>query len=61
MPGHPAGHGVDRVFHVDAALLEDVGQLPCRVLRLGDRQPVAGDDDHPLRVGEQRAEVLGRG
>ena len=61
MPWHPPRHRVDRVLDVDAALLEDVGQLPCRVLRLGDRQPVSRNDDHPLRVGEQRAEVLGRG
>ena len=27
VPGHPAGDGVDRVLHVDAARLEELGEL----------------------------------
>ena len=51
--GHPAGDRVDRVVDLDAALAEHVDELAQRVLRLGDRQAVAGHDDHP--VGVRRA------
>ena len=61
MPGHAAGDWMDGVLDVHPAPLEHVGQLARCVLRLRDRQAVAGDDDHALRVGEQGAEVLGRG
>ena len=40
-PGHPAGDGVDGVVDLDAALEQHVDQLPQRVLRLGDGEPVA--------------------
>jgi len=49
---HPTGDRVDRVLDLDAALLQLVGQLPHRMLALGDREPVAGDDDDLARVGE---------
>ena len=45
MAGHPAGDRVDGVLDVDPALLEELGELADRVLRLGDREPVAGHDD----------------
>ena len=41
VPRHPAGDRVDRVLDVDAALLEELGQLADRVLGLGDREAVA--------------------
>ena len=38
-----------------------ISYLPLGSLaRLRNREAIARDDDHPLRVGEQRAEVLGR-
>ena len=50
--GHAARHRVDRVVHAHAALLELVGQLAHRVLRLGHRHAVPGRH-HDLRgVGE---------
>jgi hypothetical protein len=39
---HAAGHRVDGVRDLDAASLEQVRQLADAVLRLGDRQAVAG-------------------
>ena len=57
--GHAAGDRVDRVLDLDAFLLELVGQLADRVLRLRDRHPVAGDDDHFVGVGEHRGDVVG--
>ena len=56
---HPAGDRVDRVLHVDAALLEQLGQLAHRVLGLGDREAVARDDDHVLGVGQLDRDVVG--
>ena len=41
-----------------SALLELVGELADGVLGLRDREPVAGDDDHAVGVGEQDADVL---
>ena len=61
MAGHAAGDRVDCVLDVDTALLELVGELADRVLRLRDRQAVARDDDHPVRVGEHHRHVLGGG
>ena len=43
------------------ALAEHVDQLAQGVLGLGDRQPVARDDDHPVGVAEQDRDVLGAG
>jgi hypothetical protein len=45
-PGIRPGDRVDRVLHVDARDLEELGQLADGVLGLGDREPVARDDDH---------------
>ena len=56
---HPARDRVDRVLHRRRRALEEVGQLAHRVLRLGDRQPVARDDDDLLRVGEHDRGVVG--
>ena len=58
--GHPARDRVDRVVDVDAALLELVGELLDRVLGLGDRHAVAGDDDDRVGVAELDRGVLGR-
>ena len=41
MPRHPAGDGMDRVLDVDAALLEQFGQLADGVLGLGHGEAVA--------------------
>ena len=60
MPGHPAGNRVDRVLHVDAARLEELGQLADPVLGLRDREAVARDDDDPLGVGELDGGVVDR-
>ena len=59
MARHPARDGMDRVLDVNPPLLEHVSELSRCVLRLRHGQPVTGDDDHPLRVGEQRAQVFG--
>ncbi len=40
-------------------LLEELGELAHAVLRLGDRQAVAWDDDHVLGVGELDRDVVG--
>ncbi len=60
-PGHPARHRVDRVVDLDAPVAQHVDQLAQRVLRLGDGQPVAGHDDHPVGVAQQDRDVLGPG
>ncbi len=59
MARHPAGDGVDGVAHRDAACFEQLGELADGVLGLGDRQPVAGDDEDLVGVGEQDGDVLG--
>ena len=58
VPRHPAGDRVDRVLHVDAALLEQLGQLADGVLGLGDREAVARDHDHVLGVGQLDRDVV---
>ncbi len=58
MPRHPPGDRVDRVLDVDAALLEQLGQLADRVLRLGDGQAVARHDDDVLRVGQLDRDIV---
>ena len=49
---HSPGHRMDCVRDVDPAGLEQVGQFAYAVLRLRDRQAVAGDDDDLAGVGE---------
>jgi hypothetical protein len=61
VPWHAAGHRVDRVAHVDVAVLEQIGELARHVLRLCDRESVARHDDHPLGEGERDRDVLGAG
>ena len=61
MAGHPAGDRMDGVGHFDPPLLEQLRELARGMLRLRDGQPVARHDDDPLGVGEQRADVFGRG
>ena len=46
MARHAARDRMDRVLHLDAARLEQVGELAGRVLGLRDREPVAGHDHH---------------
>ena len=58
-PGIRPGDRVDRVLHVDAALLEQLGQLADGVLGLGDREAVARHDDHVLGVGQLDRDVVG--
>ena len=45
--------------HLDALRLEQVGERAHVVLRLRDREPVAGDEDDLVRVGEHHGDVLG--
>ena len=59
--GHPAGDRVDRVVDLGAARDQQVDQLAQRVLGLGDREAVAGHDDHPVGVAEHDRDVLGAG
>ncbi len=56
---HPARHRVDRVADPDPVPLELVGELLHRVLGLGDRHPVAGDEDDRVGVAELDRGVLG--
>ena len=58
-PGMRPGDRVDRVADPHAALLELVGELLDRVLGLGDRHPVAGDEDDRVGVAELDRGVLG--
>ena len=60
MARHPPGDRVDGIFDPHALLLEQVGHLAQRMLRLGDRHAVAGDDDHLLGLLHQEGGVLGR-
>ena len=61
---HVAGHaprdGVNRVLHLHAPSLEQVGELAHGVLGLGDGEPVAGDDHDLAGVREHDGEVVGR-
>ena len=45
-PGMRPATGWIAYFDLDALRLEQVGELAHGVLRLRDRQPVAGHDDH---------------
>ncbi len=45
-------------FHLHASPLPLIRRLLDLVLRTRDRHPVAGDEDHQLREGQQRREVL---
>ena len=58
MTGHPTRHGVDRVLHLNAPALEQIGELAHRVLGLGDREPVAGHDHHLAGVGQHDGQVV---
>ncbi len=59
VPGHAARDRVDRVFDADAVLLEHVAHLAQRMLRLGDRHAVAGNDDDAVGLLQQEGRVLG--
>ena len=56
--GHAPGHRMDGVRDLDPTLLEQVGQLAHRVLRLRHGEAVARNDDHLLRVGELDGRVV---
>ena len=56
---HPAGDGMDRVADLDAALLEQVGQLAHVVLGLRHGHPVSGYEDDLVRVGQHDGDVVG--
>ena len=58
VPRHPPGDRVDRVLHVDAPVLEELGELADRVLGLRDGEAVARDDDDRARVGELDRRVV---
>ncbi len=53
MAGHAAGHRVDAEAHVDALAAQRLRDLEDRVLRLGNRHTVTGDDHDLLRVRQQ--------
>ena len=42
---HPAGHRMDRIADLAAVLLDQLGEFTDLVLRLGNCQAVARDDD----------------
>ena len=58
MTRHAARHGMDRVLHVHAPILEEVRQLAETVLSLGHGQTVAGHDDDRSRVTKHHRQVL---
>ena len=60
MAGHAAGDRMDGVFDLDAGGLQLVGHLAQRMLGLGHRHAVAGDDDHLRGVLEDEGGVFGR-
>ena len=57
--GHPSGDRMDRVLHLDAALLELIGEFAHAVLRLRDRHAVAGHDDDLIGVRGTARDVVG--
>ena len=59
-PGMRPATGWMAYLHLDALLLEQLGQLAHVVLRLRHRHPVAGDDDDLAGEGELHGNVLGR-
>ncbi len=52
MPRHAASHRVDGVFDIHTLVFQHISKLAYRVLRLRDRQTVAGNDDDILGIGE---------
>ena len=60
MAGHPAGDRVDAVEDVDPLMLEELRERTDGVLRLGDREPVAGHEHDLARVGEHDRQILRR-
>src|SRR3546814_6126467 len=59
MPRHTPRDRVDRIFDVDAFLLELIGHFAQRVLRLCDRHAVTGDDDDIFGLAHQESGVFG--
>src|SRR3546814_13297769 len=59
MAWHAARDRMDRIFDVDAFLLEQVGHSAQRVLRLRDSHAVTGVDDAILRLAHQDGGVVG--
>ena len=55
---HAPGHRMDGVRDVDAARLEQVGQLAHGVLRLRHGKAVAGHDDDLLGVGQLDGRIV---
>ena len=60
MPGHPPGDGVDDELDLGAVGLQRSGELLDRVLGLGDRHAVAGDEDDLLGGLEHEEGLVGR-
>ena len=58
--GHAAGDGMDGVADIDALVLQQVGHLAQRMLRLGHRHAVAGHDDDGRRVLHDERGILRR-
>ena len=58
--GHAAGDRMDRVFDLDALLLQHVGHFAQRVLGLRHRHAVAGHDDDLGGVLHHEGGVVGR-
>ena len=59
MARHAAGDRVDRVADLDPVLLQDVGHLAQRVLRLRHRHAVARHDDDRAGILHDEGGVLG--
>ena len=59
MARHPARDRVDRVLHVDAALLEDLGELTDAVLRLGDGEAQSGGKKKSALLGDICESIIG--
>ena len=59
MSRHAACNGMDSVLYLDTPRLKQRSEIPELMLRLRDRQPVAGHEYDPLRGVEQDRDFLG--
>ena len=60
MSRHAACNGMDGVLHLDAPRFKHRREIPQLMLRLRDRQSVAGHEHDPLCGVEQHRHFLGR-
>ena len=57
-PGIRPATGWMAYFDLTTVLLDQVGQLPHRMLGLSDGQAVAGNDDHQTGIGQPQRRIL---